>query len=109
MTVVALLQRYASRIRHLRRADPNAPETALAPAFQQLLEGLLPLLPLAPKLTVVPEFRNPGVGRPDVALVRPGAPARAFVELKALNKSADPTRWSGHDKRQFERFSALAS
>lgn len=78
-----LLQSYALRIRELRRANPDVPETGLAPAFQQLLEGLIALLLAAPRLTVVPEYRNPGVGRPDIALIRQGTPARAFVELKA--------------------------
>jgi len=108
MNFAALLQTYAHRIRELRRANADVPETALAPAFQQLLEGLLPLLPAAPRLVVVPEYRNPGVGRPDIALVRQGAPARAFVELKAPNKPADPTRWRAQDKNQFERFKELA-
>lgn len=107
MTVIRLLQTYAHRIRELRRASADAPETALAPAFQQLLEGLIPSLAAASGLIVVPEFRNPGVGRPDIALVRQGTPARAFVELKAPTKSADPTRWRDHDKRQFERFKEL--
>ena len=102
-----LLQAYARRIRELRRANADVPETALAPAFQQLLEGLLPLLPLAPRLVVVPEYRNPGVGRPDIALVRQGAPARAFVELKAPANPADPTRWRDQDRRQFERLKEL--
>jgi hypothetical protein len=108
MSVTDLLQAYAHRIRELRRANADVPETALAPAFQQLLEGLLPLLLTAPRLVVVPEYLNPGVGRPDVALVRQGAPARAFVELKAPNKPADPTRWRAHNKNQFERFKELA-
>jgi hypothetical protein len=108
MSVTALLQAYAERIRELRRADANVSETALAPAFQQLLQDLLPLLPVAPRLTVLPEYRNPGVGRPDIALVRQGAPPRAFIELKAPTKPADPTRWRDpHDKRQFERFREL--
>ena len=107
MSVQSLLHAYAQRIRELRRANQDVPETALAPAFQQLLEGLLRLIPVAANLVVVPEYRNPGVGRPDVALVRPGAPARAFVELKAPMKSADPTRWRDHDKLQFERFQEL--
>src|SRR6266852_6741115 len=107
MSVTVLLQTYAHRIRELRRANAAVPETALAPAFQQLLEGLIPLLPAGQKLIVVPEYRNPGVGRPDIALVRKGAPARAFVELKAPTKSADPTRWRDQDKRQFERFKEL--
>src|SRR5260370_41532910 len=104
---VTLLQAYAYRIRELRRANADVPETALAPAFQQLLEGLIALMPTAPRLIIVPEYRNPGVGRPDIALVRQGAPARAFVELKAPTKPADPTRWRAQDQRQFERFKEL--
>jgi hypothetical protein len=105
--VTELLQIYARRIRELRRANADVPETALAPAFQQLLEGLIPLLPIAPRLTVVPEYRNPGIGRPDIALIRQGAFARAFVELKSPAKPADPTRWRGQDKLQFDRFKEL--
>ncbi len=96
MTATLLLQTYARRIRELRRANADVPETALAPAFQQLMEGLLALLPFATRLIVMPEFNNPGVGRPDIALVRQGEPPRAFVELKAPAKSADPhaVAWS---------------
>lgn len=108
MTATLLLQTYARRIRELRRANADVPETALAPAFQHLMEGLLALLPFATRLIVMPEYNNPGVGRPDIALVRQGEPPRAFVELKAPAKSADPTRWRGHDQRQFERFQELA-
>lgn len=104
MALVDLLQSYARRIRELRRANAEVPETALAPAFQQLLEALIPLLPVAQGLVVSPEFRRAGVGRPDIALQRIGAPPRAFVELKAPGKPADPTRWTGQDKRQYERF-----
>src|ERR1700680_4728752 len=83
MAVTDLLQTYARTIRNRRRANPDVPETALAPAFQQLLQGLIPLLPVGQGLSVSPEFLNPGVGRPDIALNRAGAPPRAFVELKA--------------------------
>ncbi len=107
MTLTDILQAYAARIRELRRANPNVPETALAPAFQQLLEGLLSLLPLASGLVVVAEYLTQGVGRPDIALVRQGALPRAFIELKAPNKPADPTRWRDQDKRQYERFKEL--
>src|SRR5688572_9302382 len=93
-------QAYARRIRELLRANPAAPETALAPAFQQLLTSVLPLIPAVPQLTVSPEFNRPGVGRPDIALIRQGQPPRAFVELKAPSKQADPERWrDAHDKR----------
>jgi hypothetical protein len=79
----------------------------MAPVFQDLLTNLLISRP-GEDLTVVPEFNNPGVGRPDIALMRAGQPARSFVELKALDKSADPRRWRGaHDKRQAERLAEL--
>lgn len=104
MSVTDLLQVYGQKIRELRRANVDVPETALAPAFQRLLEGIIGLLPTAPRLIVMPEYRNPGVGRPDIALMRQGAPARAFIELKALTKKADPAQWKGQDQRQFERF-----
>jgi Type ISP C-terminal specificity domain/N-6 DNA Methylase len=107
MPVVEALQVFATRIRMLQRANADVPETGLAPAFQQLIETLLPLLPAAPVLTVVPEFRNPGVGRPDIALIRAGAPARAFIELKAPDRPGDPARWRGRDKNQFIRFGEL--
>ena len=108
MPAIDHLLRYAKRIRDLRRAHAAVSEPALAPAFQELLERLLVEVPGGRGLVVVPEFNNPGVGRPDIALVRPGAPARAFVELKALDKPANPTRWRiAHDKRQFERLREL--
>ena len=92
------------------RANPQTPEPGLAPAFQQLLEQLLPNLPGVPALTISPELNQAGVGRPDIALVRQGQPPRAFVELKTLAKFADPSRWSdAHDKRQYERLKELAA
>ena len=98
---------YAKRIRELRQAQPTNLEQALAPAFQQLLEAVLPLV-AAPGLTVVPEFATAGIGRPDIALKRAGQPPRAFVELKAPNKPDDPARYKdAHDKRQHERFQSL--
>lgn len=104
------LQFYARSIRALLRANPATPETGLAPAFQRLVADLLPLIPALPELTVSPEFRNPGVGRPDIALVRPGQPPRSFIELKALAKPADPGRWRDpHDRRQYERLQELAT
>src|SRR3990167_8398519 len=103
------LKHYARRVREQLRANADATEPALAPAFQELVERLLPLLAGVQELTVSPEFRHEGVGRPDIALVRPGQPARAFIELKAPAKSADPERWrTPHDKRQFERLKELA-
>ncbi|MGH7040141.1 MAG: N-6 DNA methylase, partial [Stellaceae bacterium] len=110
MNVTFLLQTYAHRIRELRRANPEVPETTLAPEFQRLLEGLILLLTVPQGLVVAPEYRSPGVGRPDIALIRRGVPPRAFVELKTPAKPADPAHWRDpHDKRQFERFKELPS
>lgn len=110
MPVQDALREYARRIRELRAAHPDVNEPALAPAFQQLLTELIGEMPLVPTgLVVVPEFAGPGIGRPDIALVRAGAPARAFVELKAPAKPADPARWRDpHDRRQAARLRELA-
>lgn len=103
------LKHYARRLREQLTANPAATEPALAPAFQELVERLLPLLPAVPQLTVSPEYNKQGVGRPDIALIRAGQPPRAFVELKAPSKDADPERWrTAHDKRQYERLKELA-
>lgn len=106
---VELLQAYAKRIRDKLSANPTTPETGLAPDFQRLVAELIPQLPAVPELTVSPEYNNPSVGRPDIALVRRGQPARAFIELKAPAKSADPEDWrDAHDKRQYGRLQELA-
>lgn len=96
-------------MRNQLRANPDASEPALAPKFQQLVEQLIPHLGPVPQMTVSPEYTKQGVGRPDIALVRPGQPARAFIELKAPSKAADPKHWkTPHDRRQAERLQELA-
>lgn len=106
---VELLKTYARRIREKLRANASTPETGLAPDFQSLISDLLPTLDAVANLTVSPEYNNPGVGRPDIALIRQGQPARAFIELKAPAKPADPSRWrDAHDKRQYDRLKELA-
>ena len=92
MTALDHLVRYARRVRDLRRAHAAVSEPALAPAFQEMMENLLALVAGGPGITVVPEYANPGVGRPDIALVRAGAPARAFVELKGVESGRGQNR-----------------
>lgn len=107
--VVELLKVYAREIRTQLRANRDASEPALAPKFQQMVEQLVPYLGPVPQMTVSPEYKKDGVGRPDIALIQPGQPARAFIELKAPAKSADPKQWkTPHDKRQAERLQELA-
>lgn len=106
---IAAIKAYARRVRDERRAHPKVTEPGLAPAFQQLLSEILPHLTAAPHdLILLAEFISAGVGRPDIALKRPGEEARSFIELKALDKPTNGSRWTTpHDKRQFARFSEL--
>jgi hypothetical protein len=107
--VKVVLRAYAKEVRDQIRANPDIAETGMAPRFQRLVEDLLPHLPAVPSLAVSPEYNKPGVGRPDIALILTGQPPRAFIELKALSKFADPTRWATpHDRRQFERLKELS-
>ncbi|MDE2446755.1 MAG: N-6 DNA methylase, partial [Alphaproteobacteria bacterium] len=108
-SATSILQNYAQEIRNKRRANADVAETALAPAFQQLVRDLLAHLPAAPILEVMPEYNKAGVGRPDIALIQIGAPPRAFIELKAPSKSANPESWRQGDKLQFERFKELSN
>ena len=108
MPTIDHLLHYAQRIRDLRRANPAVSEPALAPAFQELLERCLGEILGSSGLVVVPEYTKKSVGRPDIALIRTGTPPRAFVELKALDKPANPARWkTAHDKRQASRLREL--
>ena len=106
---ILLLKDYARRIRAALQAHPENTEPGLAPEFHRLIAELLPTLDAAPRVRVVAEYQNPGVGRPDIALVAQGRPARSFVELKSADKPTDGSRWrDAHDKRQFARFSDFA-
>lgn len=103
------LKSYARGIRDKLRGNPATPETGLAPTFQRLIEDILPTLPVIQQLVVSPEFLKKGVGRPDIALIKQGELPRAFIELKAPTKSANPKKWStAHDRRQYERLQELA-
>lgn len=102
------LERYAKRVRETLRAGATHVELALAPTFKSLVDELLPLIPAGPGVVTVPEYGKPDIGRPDLALVRPGELPRAFIELKAPGKTLDPSRWrDAHDKCQFDRFREL--
>ncbi len=102
------LKRYARAIRETLRGGPTNIEQALAPSFKNLIDDLLPTLPLGAGLTSIPEYAKANVGRPDIALARAGELPRAFIELKAPEKHLDAKRWrDAHDKRQFTRFGEL--
>ena len=77
--------------------------------FRTLVEDLLPLI-FSKATTTLPnvsvEWRADSIGRPDIAFSRAGL-ARAFIELKAPDKSISPKKLRRHDKDQFARFSNL--
>ena len=105
--VQLILINYAASIRKQLLANPTNIEQDLAPVFKAMLEKLLPAL-LSDELTVSSEYAKAGIGRPDIALTRPGQLPRAFIELKAPSKPDDPAKFKDpHDKRQFERFKSL--
>lgn len=109
--VVQALQEFAHTVRRDRKANPptadgSGLEPLLAPRFQALVESVLAEVTGKPP-RVLPEYRRPGVGRPDLALVHEGRPARAFVELKEPRLPLEPRKFTGHNKEQFARFSNL--
>ena len=112
MSIVDAIVDFAATVRADRAANPDtigdgtALELLLAPRFQTLVEAMLADV-TAHAPNVLPEFRRPGVGRPDLALKRPGEPARAFIELKQPGLVLDPDRFTGHNAEQFARFCEL--
>ena len=86
--------------------DGTALELLLAPRFQALIEAILPELMGTPP-NVLPEYRRRGVGRPDIAFIHQGSPARAFIELKQPYTALVPAQFRGHNADQFERFCEL--
>lgn len=112
MSIVDSIVEFAAAVRADRAANSGtvgqgtAIELLLAPRFQTLVEAVLREVDPAPP-NVLPEFRRPGVGRPDLALTRQGAPARAFIELKQPGLPLDPSRFTGHNADQFDRFCEL--
>ena len=112
MPTIEALIRFAFNVRADRTANPGiagegtALELLIAPRFQALLEEILPGLTQSP-IRVLPEYRKPGLGRPDIAFALPATPARAFIELKEPNKAIEPNLLRGHDADQFHRFGEL--
>ena len=109
--VVQALQEFAHTVRRDRKANPPSAdgsglEPLLAPRFQTLVEAVLAEVSGKPP-RVLPEYRRSGIGRPDLAFVHEGSPARAFIELKEPRLRLEPKKFTGHNKEQFARFSNL--
>jgi len=103
-TWVLSVRKYLSELRRVQAlAQGEAePEAQLIPLVKGLLEE-----PLGARVVI--EARPKGdtkVGKPDLGVKRQGLLV-GFVELKAPGKGADPERYRGHDREQWERFRQL--
>lgn len=103
---------FVNQVRHDRAANPGiagdgtALELLIAPSFQALVQAAVD--EISPRgWRILPEYRQPGLGRPDLAFALPNSPARAFIELKEPRRSIAPQDLRGHDLDQFERFREL--
>lgn len=106
------IARFVEQVRADRAANPQtvgdgtALELLIAPSFQSLVQAVTD--ECSPRgWRVLPEYRRPGLGRPDLAFALPNSPARAFIELKEPRRSIAPDDLRGHDRDQFERFQEL--
>ncbi len=112
MAIKEKLAEFVEKVRRDRAANPavagdgTALELLIAPSFQQFVQESVDELSQR-GWRVLPEYRRPGLGRPDLAFALPNAPARAFIELKEPRKSIEQRDLVGHDRAQFERFGEL--
>lgn len=112
MPIRGHVDRFVAQVRADRTANPaiagdgTALELLIAPSFQTLVQDVVD--EISPRgWRILPEYRQSGLGRPDLAFALPNSPARAFIELKEPRRSIDPDDLRGHDRDQFERFREL--
>ena len=80
------------------------PEEQLRTPFEHLMENIGVILNI--RVICKGESRKDQIGKPDFAIIVDGMLA-GYAELKETGKGADPRRFHGHDKKQWERFKAL--
>jgi hypothetical protein len=97
-----VLREFAQDIkRNFHSGIPAQPEDQLKPGVQAVLKAA------APKIETRTEVHTWDVeGRPDIG-VNSNRLLCGYVELKAPGKGARPQRFTGADKRQWEKFKAL--
>lgn len=112
MAIRQFIETFVAQVRADRAANPGvagdgtALELLIAPSFQTLVQAAID--EISPRgWRILPEYRRPGLGRPDLAFALPHSPARAFIELKEPRRSIQPDDLRGHDLDQFERFREL--
>ena len=82
------------------------PEELLRGPFQNLLGDIADLVGIADVVAAGEHHLADERVRPDYAVYVGGALV-GFIEVKAPGKGADPTKFRGHDKRQWERLACL--
>ncbi len=98
-----LADSFVQRVRQkLSGPIEGEPEDQLRAPLESLLEGYGKLT--GKSIVCKGETRLAGrLGKPDYSILVDGALA-GIIEIKAPGKGADPDRYKGHDKRQWERF-----
>lgn len=86
----------------------GAPEDQLRAPLERLIADLAALANIpAASITVIGETSISDLKtRPDYAVTRAGALV-GFIEVKAPGKGADPRKFKGHDKEQWDKIKAL--
>jgi hypothetical protein len=87
-------------------AGGGEPEDQLRGPFEMLVRDLADLVPIAGVVLVGEHHLADDRIRPDYA-VHVGGALVGFVEIKAPGKGADPRKFKGHDRKQWERLACL--
>lgn len=98
------LQAFATAVANKVHAGGGQPEAQLVAPVQTLLTEVGQTLSIG--VTAVAETAVTNIGRPDVG-VHVGGALCGYAELKAPGEGADARRYTGRNKKQFNRFSNL--
>lgn len=88
----------------LKLPGTGAPEEQLRAPLERFIEAAGKVL--GTRVICQGEFHIKDIGRPDYAVFCDGA-ACGFIEIKQPGKGANPGRYRGHDKKQWECFREL--
>ena len=100
------LARFHERVAHLAETGAGEPEARLRSAIAQLLVEIAGVVDAGQLLLPDETTVAAGSARADFAAYLNGALV-GHIELKAPGKGADPTRFTGHDARQWEVLACL--
>lgn len=110
MTIAQAVSRFGSsaKAKLVNPAATGEPEDQLRAPFERLILDIAILVGLPPGAVVAVGETTLAAerSRPDYSVTLRGA-LTGFVELKAPGKGADPRRFRGHDKLQWERLHSL--